>query len=332
MSDKNVIDDFGTDIKASDQKVDQDCAGLIKIDKSIDTFTKCSTSLFKKWNKAGNDYYPCKEISESLNPGLYRIYSADVPGGIIFNEIPIITDDLLAFSDAVSTKVTNEISKFWDKKSLFKKYLFSHKRGYLFYGPQGSGKTCLVQQIIKDVISRNGIALKCDVNIDLVSSALKILREIEPETKIICIYEDIDSLIEQKGEHQVLSILDGEDSLDYVIQIATTNYPERLDKRIIARPRRFDRIIKIDMPNNQMRREYLTKKLKLENENIDLWVEKTNGFSFAALADLVISVKCLENDFDECVKTLKGLMNSKKHSNEFNEIGFGYNKKENDIS
>jgi ATP-dependent 26S proteasome regulatory subunit len=53
-----------------------------------------------------------------------------------------------------------------------------------------------------------------------------------------------------------LSVLDGENQVDKVLNIATTNYPEKLDRRLVGRPRRFDRLIYIDMPNHVVRREY----------------------------------------------------------------------------
>ena len=64
--------------------------------------------------------------------------------------------------------------------------------------------------------------------------ALKVFREIEPNRSIIYIFEDIDSIIEHHGEDEILSVLDGEMQVNKVLNIATTNYPERLDRRIVG--------------------------------------------------------------------------------------------------
>lgn len=63
---------------------------------------------------------------------------------------------------------------------------------------------------------------------------------------------------------------------------------------------------------------YLEKKLKISDcKDLELWVEKTEGFSFAALAELVISVKCLGNDFEASLKGLRELFTKKVSSDEF---------------
>jgi len=47
--------------------------------------------------------------------------------------------------------------------------------------------------------------------------------------------------------------------VDKALNIASTNYPEKLDRRIISRPRRFDRILRIDAPDARVREAYLAK-------------------------------------------------------------------------
>ena len=42
-----------------------------------------------------------------------------------------------------------------------------------------------------------------------------------------------------------------------------TNYPEKLDKRVKSRPRRFDRVVKINNPNKEMRKKFFEIKLIL---------------------------------------------------------------------
>ena len=110
------------------------------------------------------------------------------------------------------------------------------------------------------------------------------------------------------------------------VQHNSTNYPEKLDKRIVSRPRRFDRIIKIGMPNESLRSVYFRDKLKMngKDEDVAKWVAATEGFSFASLSELVISVKCLGNGFDESVSRLKELTTVKYSSEEFESEDMGF--------
>jgi hypothetical protein len=54
----------------------------------------------------------------------------------------------------------------------------------------------------------------------------------------------------------------------------------------------------------------------MENE-FDDWTKKTDNFSFAALADLVISVKCLGYSLEESCERLKVMAKANPSSEEF---------------
>ncbi len=181
--------------------------------------------------------------------------------------------------------------------------------------------------MIKKVIDQNGVVLLCE-HPQLLEMGLLDLRSVEPDRFIVCLFEDIDALIQRFGEKEILAVLDGESQVNKVLNIATTNYPEVLDPRIVARPRRFDKVIRIDWPSKEVRRHYFKHKLKIPTEELDTWVKATNKFSFAACAELVISVKCLDNDFDSAVKNLRKLMQDKPNSKDYDTkessgVGFG---------
>ena len=78
-----------------------------------------------------------------------------------------------------------------------------------------------------------------------------------------------------------------------MLNVPTTNYPERLDQRFVARPRRFDRVLRIEPPDGAARRAYLAAKLAADDADVEQWAEATDGPSLAALAEAVISVRCL---------------------------------------
>lgn len=276
-----------------------------------------------QWSIAGpNTWVSTGKTQRILDSGMYDIDSDR--GEPLFIKKDINVDDYLMFPDSKSDNILKEISDFWNKSDVFKKFGFLHRRGILLYGSPGGGKTVIVQQIIKQIIDRKGIVFLCN-NPDIFSTGIQAFREVEPNRPVVCIFEDLDSIIEHFGEDSILSILDGEDQIDKVLNIATTNYPEKLDKRLVARPRRFDRVIKIGMPDENVRSIYFKEKLSIKQSEIDKWVRETEGFSFAAMAELVISVKCLGNDFKSSVETLKKMMIQKISSSESDgsSIGFG---------
>ena len=242
-----------------------------------------------------------------------------------FVQQPINVDELLNMPDSLCDSILKEVQQFINNENNFKYYNVLHRRGYLFYGMAGGGKSSLVQQIIHKIIKQDGVVLLCG-NPTLLEAGLQEFRKVEPDRFIVCLYEDIDALIRVYGESKILSVLDGESQINKVLNIATTNYPELLDKRIVGRPRRFDRVIKIDYPTPAVRRHYFKHKLKLEEVELDNWVNATDRFTFAAMAELLISVKCLGKNFDEAVKILRELQDTNCSSADFSngtKVGFG---------
>lgn len=255
-----------------------------------------------QWAFTGQDSFtPCNRTKELLDPGYYTI-DLGINGQMIFKKMKIKTDRLIEFPDSLSAKILNEMDQFWELYDTFKRYGQLHKRGYLLYGPHGSGKTCLTHIIFDKIIKKGGLILDCRIPKTL-HKALEKFREVEPDRSIICVFEDIDGIIKSYGSEELLNILDGRYMIDRVLFVATTNYPELLEKRLI-RPKRFDRLYLIDMPSKSQRKIYLTNILN-NSDIVDEWVDKTDDFSFANLSELIISTMCLGNDFDETIEILR---------------------------
>lgn len=278
-----------------------------------------------QWTSTGpNEYMGVAETRKIIPPG---VYNQDITnrGDVVFSQMDIKVDNLMEIPDSLHEAVLKEIDDFWMRGKLFQDFGFLHRRGYLLYGPQGSGKMAIVQQVIARIVKAGDIVLMCDRPAILIE-ALSAFRQVEPNRRIVCVYEDIDAIVSNHGEDRLLALLDGENQVDKVLNIATTNYPERLDKRLVARPRRFDRVIKVGMPNENVRRVYLRAKISkeaLNDEHLETWVKLTDGLSFASMAELVISVFCLGNTFEKTLEILRTMTKAKSSSGEFEESSIG---------
>lgn len=295
---------------------------LKKCEREIDEYIEkeCEDSKkigdFTQWQLLPNNEFIASPLTTiTLPAGMYSVYWNN--GRPIFCQKEIKTDEFIVNADSKLYKILEDINDFWNKKEIFKEYGFLHRRGILLTGPAGCGKSVLIQQIARNLVDKNnGIILFVDNATHILNSAINELRKVEKDRKLICIFEDIDAYIQNYGEEATLAFLDGENLTDNILNIATTNYPDRLDARITQRPRRFDRVIEILMPEPEMRELYFKKKLKIEGEELKKFVELTYNFSFAAMTELVISVKCFNMDVNEAIEILTEQRTKKPKSND----------------
>ena len=162
---------------------------------------------------------------------------------------------------------------------------------------------------MEDVVSRGGIVVKFTAP-SLFTEGSRILREIQCDTPIVVLMEDIDSILDVYNESEVLNILDGVDAFNKVVYLATTNYPERRGPRIVNRPSRFDKRFKIGHPNAESRKMYFEHIIGGEEQiaklgiALDKWVEDTDGFSIAHLQELFVATVILGDSYEDAIETL----------------------------
>lgn len=274
-------------------------------------------------------FIPAAQTRKELIPGAYEI-GTNPSIGLYFEKIPVKTEGLVRFPDTNSDRVIEEIQKFWGRRERFDQYKLSYKRGILLWGPPGGGKSCTIQFIMADVITRGGIVLKFEEP-RMFIDGLRVLRCIQPMTPVVATMEDVDSILEQHNESRVLNILDGLNETNGVVFLATTNYPRKLGGRIVNRPSRFDKRFKIGYPNAECRRVYFRHIIgneEIRRLHIDLnrWVEDTDNLSIAHLKELFICVVILGDDYNEAIQTLQ-TMKEEIDDKEY-DGNFGFSKKD----
>lgn len=279
------------------------------------------------WQLRDGKYYPSHQVIPTIPAGEYfpdYNYQIDQPS---LTKKVVISDDLVNLPDASIQQVLTSISKFWSLEHKFQEHGFVWKRGILLWGPPGGGKTTTIHLLAQEIVNNNGITIYGDVNEPYkLSQSIRALRQIEPKRPLVVVLEDIDA-IRSENESEVLSLLDGEEHTDNIVYLASTNYPEKLDPRIINRPSRFDEIIYIGLPNEESRRLFIeTKGKSLSKTQINEWVSLTEGFSISHLKEVLVSVECLGNELEATIKRLREMYNIPNSTSPPGKIKFGFNK------
>jgi SpoVK/Ycf46/Vps4 family AAA+-type ATPase len=271
----------------------------------------------------------------------------------LFEKGEKVLDDVILPND-LKQSVLNDIRNFLKSRKKYKEFGIVWKRGYIFHGPPGNGKTLFLRKLgpafgldMSDMITRidhdgvlklpqHGVPYSEDSMFNL---AKMVTGEDEENPPQIFYLEDMDKII-GKNENDFsritlsnfLTAIDGVSRLaDGLIIIGTSNYIDRLANSILGRPGRFDRIYEFQRPAAKEilkffeRRKFLIKDKKTTNNYAKFMVNK--NFSMAFVEDFVLTSVTKSNKFTISISDADSLIEDLEHYNKLEakegNMGFG---------
>lgn len=215
----------------------------------------------------------------------------------LFQSIQSATFDNLILHDNLKEDIKNDLIKFFASQEIYTNYGIPWKRGILFIGSPGNGKTHTVKALINQMQQPCLYVKSFKSQYDTESENIrKVFEKARQSAPCILVLEDLDSLLTDENRSFFLNELDGFAANQGIVTIASTNHPERLDPAIRDRPSRFDRKYHFELPHNAIRQAYITMwnnqlktEMSLPPEAIIQIAAKTDGFSFAYLKELFLS-------------------------------------------
>ena len=215
----------------------------------------------------------------------------------LFQSIKTATFDNLILHGNLKEDIKDDLLNFFASQETYAAYGIPWKRGILFIGSPGNGKTHTVKALInlmqQPCLYVKSFQSEYDTDSENIRKVFKQARQSAP---CILVLEDLDSLLTDENRSFFLNELDGFAANEGIVTIASTNHPERLDPAIRDRPSRFDRKYHFDLPDNSVRQAYITlwndrlkTAMRLSPKAVTQIEMMTDGFSFAYLKELFLS-------------------------------------------
>jgi hypothetical protein len=210
-------------------------------------------------------------------------------------------DEILEIGNIYST-VRKNIRDFLSKEHVYKEIKIIHKLGLLFYGKPGQGKSFLIKNLIDNEF-KDAIVIYMNSEFRPSSAFINKLNKFTPDVLKVFIFEELTGNLRPGYLSWLLTFLDGENSVNKSIVIATTNYPEVLPENIVDRPSRFDKLYEFESPNTKERETLITH--FMSRKALPEEIEKTKGFSVAAIKETCLMLRINDLSIQEAVSQLK---------------------------
>jgi len=218
----------------------------------------------------------------------------------VYVEVPTTRWDDIGGLDDVKSQLKESVEWPLKNPSMFKRIGINPPKGVLLYGPPGCGKTMLARAVATES-EANFISIKGpEIFSKWVGESEKAIREIFRKGRVaapsVIFMDEVDAVIPRRGLgysdsgaterviSQLLTEMDGIETLENVVVIAATNRPDILDPSVL-RPGRFDRLIYVPPPDEKTRLSIFkihTKNMPLAQDvDLEFLAKTTAGYSGA---------------------------------------------------
>ncbi len=217
-------------------------------------------------------------------------------GSILVHRLPAVPRDQVILPESTLALLDRNVLSFAEHRGRLKSLGQSTKKGLLFYGAPGTGKTHTVRYLASCLPEHTTLLVTAE-QVGLLPEYFGLARLLQPSLVVI---EDADliareresmgSACEESLLNRLLNEMDGLKEDAEIFFILTTNRPEHLEAALAGRPGRIDQAVEFPVPDRQGREklvELYGGELALSEGVVSEAVGRTEGVSAAFIKELM---------------------------------------------
>ncbi|KAI1312083.1 ATPase [Xylaria venustula] len=205
--------------------------------------------------------------------------------------------------EGMKRAIIEDHTSFFDSRDTYARLKVPWKRGVIYHGPPGNGKTISIKATMHMLYERAKPVPTLYVR-SLASyggperALMEIFTKARQFAPCYLVFEDLDSIVSDQVRSYFLNEVDGLKNNDGIFMIGSTNHLDRLDPGISKRPSRFDRKYFFPDPDLQQRIAYCkfwqkkladNKDIEFPDELCKAIAEITDKFSFAYMQEAFVA-------------------------------------------
>lgn len=212
---------------------------------------------------------------------------------IQFHKFAEVSREDIVLPEKTMNLIERNIGSFYKHSEKLKAVGKSLKRGVLFHGKPGTGKT-FTAKFFSQYLDGVTVFLLSGEQLWLIKQSFQLARLLAPS---LVIMEDVDLIAHTRDEtlgqtilHQLLNELDGLNKDTEILFLLTTNRPEVIEPALALRPGRVDQAIEFPLPDRECRQrliEQYARGMELKVEDMDRITRRTEGASPAFIQELM---------------------------------------------
>jgi hypothetical protein len=218
------------------------------------------------------------------------------PDDIRFHHLPVINREEIILPQHLLETVERNTVVFAEHSARLLAAGRHLRRGLLFHGAPGTGKTLTIMYLAAQMKGRT-IILMTGRMMGLIGPSCQLARALAPA---VVVMEDVDLIAVERGrsEHtgpllfELLNEMDGLAEDTDVVFLLSTNRPDTLEPALVARPGRIDQAIEFPLPDADCRKRLIQLygrglEMQLDEAQLDDMVRRTDGASPAFIRELL---------------------------------------------